>query len=148
MGEEYMVHKDAKQPVGVRVKDLKSSYCRQQTGVVSHFCLGNIVGINLKKWDRKFLDMPPPPLSLLLLSLHRTAAKTPSPPPPPPRRYYRVGLFERRGVKRRPKSKYFLNCDAYHMTDPRANGLGVSSCIQSTLEDASLSIEEILLGLE
>ncbi|MCD7455514.1 3-oxoacyl-[Datura stramonium] len=29
-----------------------------------------------------------------------------------------------------------VNCDAYHMTDPRADGLGVSSCILSSLEDA------------
>ncbi|CAA3026873.1 3-oxoacyl-[acyl-carrier- ] synthase I, chloroplastic [Olea europaea subsp. europaea] len=37
-----------------------------------------------------------------------------------------------------------VNCDAYHMTDPRADGLGVSSCIQSALEDAGVSPEEVI----
>ncbi|KAM6552151.1 hypothetical protein CsatB_001959 [Cannabis sativa] len=32
-----------------------------------------------------------------------------------------------------------VNCDAYHMTDPRADGLGVSSCILSSLEDAGVN---------
>ncbi|KAL3615177.1 3-oxoacyl-[acyl-carrier-protein] synthase I, chloroplastic [Castilleja foliolosa] len=36
-----------------------------------------------------------------------------------------------------------INCDAYHMTDPRADGLGVSSCIQSALLDAGVSPEEV-----
>ncbi|KAG6500741.1 hypothetical protein ZIOFF_040591 [Zingiber officinale] len=36
-----------------------------------------------------------------------------------------------------------VNCDAYHMTDPRADGLGVSSCIQKSLEDAGVSPEEV-----
>ncbi|XP_061341183.1 3-oxoacyl-[acyl-carrier-protein] synthase I, chloroplastic isoform X2 [Gastrolobium bilobum] len=36
-----------------------------------------------------------------------------------------------------------VNCDAYHMTDPRSDGLGVSSCIQSSLEDAGVSPEEV-----
>lgn len=36
-----------------------------------------------------------------------------------------------------------VNCDAYHMTDPRADGLGVSSCIESSLEDAGVSPEEV-----
>ncbi|KAL6538705.1 3-oxoacyl-[acyl-carrier-protein] synthase I, chloroplastic [Orobanche gracilis] len=36
-----------------------------------------------------------------------------------------------------------VNCDAYHMTDPRADGLGVSSCIQSALVDAGVSSEEV-----
>ncbi|XP_051128513.1 3-oxoacyl-[acyl-carrier-protein] synthase I, chloroplastic [Andrographis paniculata] len=36
-----------------------------------------------------------------------------------------------------------VNCDAYHMTDPRADGLGVSSCIESALEDAGVSPEEV-----
>ncbi|KAJ9565470.1 hypothetical protein OSB04_001436 [Centaurea solstitialis] len=36
-----------------------------------------------------------------------------------------------------------INCDAYHMTDPRSDGLGVSSCIQSCLEDAGVSSEEV-----
>ncbi|RVX10795.1 3-oxoacyl-[acyl-carrier-protein] synthase I, chloroplastic [Vitis vinifera] len=36
-----------------------------------------------------------------------------------------------------------VNCDAYHMTDPRSDGLGVSSCIESSLEDAGVSPEEV-----
>ncbi|KAL3685363.1 hypothetical protein R1sor_003385 [Riccia sorocarpa] len=36
-----------------------------------------------------------------------------------------------------------VNCDAYHMTDPRADGLGVSSCIEKSLEDAGVSPEEV-----
>ncbi|KAG6407217.1 hypothetical protein SASPL_130202 [Salvia splendens] len=36
-----------------------------------------------------------------------------------------------------------VTCDAYHMTDPRADGLGVSSCILSALEDAGVSPEEV-----
>ncbi|OIW21751.1 hypothetical protein TanjilG_09173 [Lupinus angustifolius] len=36
-----------------------------------------------------------------------------------------------------------VNCDAYHMTDPRSDGLGVSSCIRSCLEDAGVSPEEV-----
>lgn len=39
-----------------------------------------------------------------------------------------------------------VNCDAYHMTDPRSDGLGVSSCIQSSLEDAGVSPEEVLFS--
>jgi len=35
-----------------------------------------------------------------------------------------------------------VNCDAYHMTDPRADGLGVSTCIQRSLEDAGVAPEE------
>ncbi|EFJ36887.1 hypothetical protein SELMODRAFT_230041 [Selaginella moellendorffii] len=36
-----------------------------------------------------------------------------------------------------------LTCDAHHMTDPRADGLGVSTCIEKSLEDAGLSPEEV-----
>ncbi|KAI0510412.1 hypothetical protein KFK09_011013 [Dendrobium nobile] len=36
-----------------------------------------------------------------------------------------------------------VNCDAYHMTDPRADGLGVSTCIQKSLEDAGVAPEEV-----
>ncbi|CAM8998154.1 unnamed protein product [Rhodiola kirilowii] len=36
-----------------------------------------------------------------------------------------------------------VNCDAHHMTDPRADGLGVSSCIERSLEDAGVSPEEV-----
>lgn len=40
-----------------------------------------------------------------------------------------------------------VNCDAYHMTDPRSDGLGVSSCIQSSLQDAGVSPEEVFVVL-
>ncbi|KAG6382571.1 hypothetical protein SASPL_124125 [Salvia splendens] len=36
-----------------------------------------------------------------------------------------------------------VTCDAYHMTDPRADGLGVSSCILDALQDAGVSPEEV-----
>ncbi|KAI4370296.1 hypothetical protein MLD38_018663 [Melastoma candidum] len=36
-----------------------------------------------------------------------------------------------------------ITCDAHHMTDPRADGLGVSSCIHKSLEDAGISPEEV-----
>ncbi|XP_065871706.1 3-oxoacyl-[acyl-carrier-protein] synthase I, chloroplastic-like [Euphorbia lathyris] len=36
-----------------------------------------------------------------------------------------------------------VTCDAHHMTDPRADGLGVSSCISKSLEDAKVSPEEV-----
>lgn len=36
-----------------------------------------------------------------------------------------------------------ITCDAYHMTDPRSDGLGVSSCITKSLEDAGVSAEEV-----
>ncbi|PNT61168.1 hypothetical protein BRADI_5g11060v3 [Brachypodium distachyon] len=36
-----------------------------------------------------------------------------------------------------------VNCDAYHMTDPRSDGLGVSSCIAKSLEDAGVAPEEV-----
>ncbi|KAK1302933.1 hypothetical protein QJS10_CPB12g00809 [Acorus calamus] len=36
-----------------------------------------------------------------------------------------------------------ITCDAHHMTDPRKDGLGVSSCIVKSLEDAGVSPEEI-----
>nr|GMD03322.1 3-oxoacyl-[acyl-carrier-protein] synthase I, chloroplastic-like [Ipomoea batatas] len=34
-------------------------------------------------------------------------------------------------------------CDAHHMTEPRTDGLGVSSCIAKSLEDAGVSPEEV-----
>jgi hypothetical protein len=37
-----------------------------------------------------------------------------------------------------------VNCDAYHMTDPRADGLGVSSCIRQSLQDAGVAPEEVI----
>ncbi|CAH9113517.1 unnamed protein product [Cuscuta europaea] len=36
-----------------------------------------------------------------------------------------------------------VTCDAHHMTDPRADGLGVSSCIYSALKDSGVSPEEV-----
>ncbi|KAG2317548.1 hypothetical protein Bca4012_068446 [Brassica carinata] len=36
-----------------------------------------------------------------------------------------------------------VNCDAHYMTDPRADGVGVSSRIDSCLEDAGVSPEEV-----
>jgi hypothetical protein len=38
-----------------------------------------------------------------------------------------------------------VNCDAYHLTDPRADGMGVSSCITKSLEDAGVAPEEVSL---
>ncbi|KAH7307142.1 hypothetical protein KP509_22G047800 [Ceratopteris richardii] len=36
-----------------------------------------------------------------------------------------------------------VTCDAYHMTDPRADGLGVSSCIEKALVDSGVAAEEV-----
>ncbi|XP_030530333.1 3-oxoacyl-[acyl-carrier-protein] synthase I, chloroplastic-like [Rhodamnia argentea] len=36
-----------------------------------------------------------------------------------------------------------VTCDAHHMTDPRSDGLGVSSCISKSLDDAGVSPEEV-----
>ncbi|KAI5063532.1 hypothetical protein GOP47_0022079 [Adiantum capillus-veneris] len=36
-----------------------------------------------------------------------------------------------------------VTCDAHHMTDPRGDGLGVSSCIEKSLDDAGISPEEV-----
>lgn len=36
-----------------------------------------------------------------------------------------------------------LSCDAYHLTDPRADGEGVATCIRYALEDAGLTPEDI-----
>lgn len=38
-----------------------------------------------------------------------------------------------------------VTCDAHHMTDPRPDGLGVSSCITKSLVDARVSPEEVTL---
>lgn len=35
------------------------------------------------------------------------------------------------------------NCDAHHMTDPRADGLGVSSCIKLALADAGIDRDQV-----
>lgn len=36
-----------------------------------------------------------------------------------------------------------ITCDAHHVTDPRPDGLGVSSCISKALENAGVSPEEV-----
>ncbi|CAL8463933.1 g3468 [Coccomyxa elongata] len=36
-----------------------------------------------------------------------------------------------------------ITCDAYHMTDPRADGLGVSTCIEIALADAGIEREQV-----
>lgn len=36
-----------------------------------------------------------------------------------------------------------ITCDAYHMTDPRADGLGVSTCIELALKDANIEKEQV-----
>ncbi|CAH9141369.1 unnamed protein product [Cuscuta epithymum] len=36
-----------------------------------------------------------------------------------------------------------ITCDAHHMTEPRSDGLGVSSCITKSLTDAGVSPEEV-----
>ena len=36
-----------------------------------------------------------------------------------------------------------ITCDAHHMTDPRADGLGVSTCIELAIKDAGISAEDI-----
>jgi 3-oxoacyl-[acyl-carrier-protein] synthase II len=36
-----------------------------------------------------------------------------------------------------------ISCDAYHMTEPRSDGVGVALCIQHALRDAGISAEEI-----
>ncbi|XP_076904001.1 3-oxoacyl-[acyl-carrier-protein] synthase I, chloroplastic-like [Bidens hawaiensis] len=36
-----------------------------------------------------------------------------------------------------------ITCDAHHMTDPRKDGLGVSTCITNCLEDSGISPEEV-----
>ncbi|KAH6801834.1 3-ketoacyl-acyl carrier protein synthase I [Perilla frutescens var. frutescens] len=37
-------------------------------------------------------------------------------------------------------------CDAHHMTDPHPDGLGVSSCIVKSLQDAGVAPEESMIG--
>ncbi|KAJ4792729.1 3-oxoacyl-[acyl-carrier-protein] synthase [Rhynchospora pubera] len=36
-----------------------------------------------------------------------------------------------------------VTCDAYHMTEPRSDGLGVSSCIRKSLKNAGVAPEEV-----
>lgn len=40
-----------------------------------------------------------------------------------------------------------VTCDAHHMTDPRADGLGVSTCINLALKDARIEKEQARLCL-
>lgn len=52
---------------------------------------------------------------------------------------------EKRGAK--PLLEYLggaLTCDAHHMTDPRADGLGVSTCIELAVKDARIDREQIV----
>jgi hypothetical protein len=35
-----------------------------------------------------------------------------------------------------------VTCDAYHMTDPRADGLGVSTCINLALKNAGIERDQ------
>uniref|UniRef100_A0A9R1XW03 beta-ketoacyl-[acyl-carrier-protein] synthase I n=1 Tax=Lactuca sativa TaxID=4236 RepID=A0A9R1XW03_LACSA len=39
-----------------------------------------------------------------------------------------------------------VNCDAYHITNPLPDGFSVSSCIQNSLVDAGVSVEESIIG--
>jgi 3-oxoacyl-[acyl-carrier-protein] synthase II len=36
-----------------------------------------------------------------------------------------------------------VTCDAHHMTDPRSDGLGVSTCIELAMKDARVEREQI-----
>jgi 3-oxoacyl-[acyl-carrier-protein] synthase II len=36
-----------------------------------------------------------------------------------------------------------VTCDAHHMTDPRADGLGVSTCIELALKDARIERDQV-----
>ena len=36
-----------------------------------------------------------------------------------------------------------VTCDAYHMTDPRADGLGVATCIELAVKDAGIEKEAV-----
>uniref|UniRef100_UPI001CB98689 3-oxoacyl-[acyl-carrier-protein] synthase I, chloroplastic-like isoform X2 n=1 Tax=Erigeron canadensis TaxID=72917 RepID=UPI001CB98689 len=36
-----------------------------------------------------------------------------------------------------------IKCDAYHITNPQPDGLGLSYCLHSCLEDAGVSVEEV-----
>jgi 3-oxoacyl-[acyl-carrier-protein] synthase II len=38
-----------------------------------------------------------------------------------------------------------VNSDAHHMTDPRPDGSGVSTCIKRSLEDAGVAPEEVTI---
>lgn len=36
-----------------------------------------------------------------------------------------------------------VTCDAYHMTDPRADGLGVKMCIEKALKDSNIERDQV-----
>lgn len=36
-----------------------------------------------------------------------------------------------------------VTCDAYHMTDPRADGLGVKTCIELALKDSAIERDQV-----
>ena len=36
-----------------------------------------------------------------------------------------------------------VTCDAYHMTDPRADGLGVKTCIELALKDSAIDRDQV-----
>ena len=36
-----------------------------------------------------------------------------------------------------------LTCDAYHMTDPRSDGLGVATCIDLAIKNAGIDKDQI-----
>ncbi len=36
-----------------------------------------------------------------------------------------------------------ITCDAHHMTDPRADGMGVSTCIELALKDSGLEPSDV-----
>ena len=36
-----------------------------------------------------------------------------------------------------------ITCDAYHMTDPRADGLGVKTCIELALKDSMIERDQV-----
>jgi len=37
----------------------------------------------------------------------------------------------------------YMNCDAYHMTNPREDGVGVASCMEGAIQDAGIAKEQI-----
>ena len=37
-----------------------------------------------------------------------------------------------------------VRCDAYHITNPRLDGIGLLNCIQRSLVNARVSVEEVL----
>ena len=41
-----------------------------------------------------------------------------------------------------------ITCDAYHMTDPRADGLGVSTCIDLALKDSRIERDQVCVCVQ